>query len=286
MPPLAASAPTSRTRSGRTDRGAWGGGGSVAAVSHVNPVAAGGFSAAAGHYARARPTYARPAVGLLKESIPAGAVLDLAAGTGILTGQLFRAGRAVVAVEPLGEMLAQLRLSLPAVPCLQAAAEALPFADGSFAGVTVAQAFHWFDAPSALAEIARVLEPGGVLAMVWNVRDESVPWVRELTDLVHVRSGGRPYDDHREQPWEDVVAASGWYAPVAVARFANPVASSPALVAARVRSTSFVAMMDDAERESLLAEVADLVGSADGIAGRDHFDYPHDTVVYLCPTPT
>jgi len=146
-------------------------------VSHVNPVAAGGFSSAAGHYARSRPTYAARAVGLLKESIPPGPVLDVAAGTGILTGQLLRAGRALVAVEPLPEMLAQLRRSLPAVPGLQATAEALPFADGSFAGVTAAQAFHWFDAPAALAEAARVLEPGGVLAMVWNVRDESVPWV-------------------------------------------------------------------------------------------------------------
>ncbi len=213
-------------------------------------------------------------------------MLDVAAGTGILTGQLLRAGRAMVAVEPLPEMLAQLRRSLPAVPGLQATAEALPFADGSFAGVTAAQAFHWFDAPAALAEAARVLEPGGVLAMVWNVRDESVPWVGELTDLIHERSGGRPYHDHREQPWEEVVAATGLFGEVQVARFANPVASSPALVAERVRSTSFVAVMDDAARESLLAEVAALVATADATAGRDRFDYPHDTVVYLCPKPT
>ncbi len=49
----------------------------------------------------------------------------------------------------------------------------------------VAQAFHWFDAPRALDEIARVLLPGGVLGLVWNLRDDAVAWVAELTEALN-----------------------------------------------------------------------------------------------------
>lgn len=247
----------------------------------MDPVAAGGFSTAAGHYARSRPTYARPAVGLLKESLPPGPVLDLAAGTGILTGQLRRAGRDVVAAEPVAEMLAHLRRALPEVPAVSCVAEDLALRAGSFAGVTVAQAFHWFDAPAALAEVRRVLVPGGMLAMVFNVRDESVPWVRELSELVEAASGGRPYPGGRELSWEDVVGAAGGFGAPSVHRFDNPVASSPQALVRRVRSTSFVAVMADDARERLVAEVLDLVARTDGLAGRSAFAYPHVTEVHL-----
>jgi len=250
-------------------------------VSGMDPVAAGGFSTAAGHYARSRPGYARPAVGLLKESIPAGPVLDLAAGTGILTGQLRRAGRDVVAAEPLPEMLAHLRRALPEVPAVACVAEALALRDGSFAGVTVAQAFHWFDAPAAVAEVRRVLVPGGVLAMVFNVRDESVPWVRDLVDLVERASGGRPYPGGRGPGWGDVVADAGGFGAPAVHRFDNPVASSPEALVRRVRSTSFVAVMAEEARERLVAEVVGLVGRTEELAGRPAFADPHVTEVHL-----
>lgn len=250
-------------------------------MSGVNPVAAGGFSAAAHHYQRSRPTYARAAVGLLKDALPPGPVLDLAAGTGILTGQLIRSGREVVAAEPLGEMIDQLRLALPGVSAVRTTAEALAFRDGAFAGVAVAQAFHWFEGPAALSEIARVLRRGGVLAMVWNLRDESVDWVRRLTDLIHDRTGGRPYDDHREYPWEEVAVGSGHFDHVGTHRFVNPVPSSPELIAERTRSTSFVALMTPQDRERLLAKVAELISGSEELAGRDRFDFPHNTVVHL-----
>jgi SAM-dependent methyltransferase len=101
---------------------------------------------------------------------PGRVVIDLAAGTGKLARQLVPSGARVVAVEPLVEM----RSLIPAgIETLDGTAEAIPLPDTSADAVTVAQAFHWFDAEVALREIERVLRPGGLLALVTNRREPS-----------------------------------------------------------------------------------------------------------------
>ena len=95
--------------------------------------------------------------------------------------------------------------------------------DGSVDVVTVAQAFHWFDAPAALAEIARVLRPDGRLAILWNERDESTAWVAEMSRIIrwHERTVSR----YQHTDWAEVVAAER---PVhAAARAGVPVGAAP-----------------------------------------------------------
>lgn len=111
-------------------------------------------------------------------------VLELGAGTGKLTRSLTARGHTVVATDLSPEMLARLTATGLPVHTAVTGAERLPFAAQSFDAVVAAQSFHWFDHRAALPEIARVLRPRGTLAVVWNVRDGSVPWVRRLTDLL------------------------------------------------------------------------------------------------------
>lgn len=156
---------------------------------------AGSFGGVAQAYERSRPGYPDDAVTWLT-SLPTGAVaaarpsggrarvLDLGAGTGKLTRSLVAAGHDVVAVEPSGPMLELLRAGLPSVETHEGTAEAIPVDDASCDVVIVAQAFHWFDSAAAVPEIARVLRPAGRLALVWNLRDVSVPWVREFWSVI------------------------------------------------------------------------------------------------------
>ena len=157
---------------------------------------AGSFGAAADVYDRSRPTYPVEAV---RWTLPEGAqrVVDLGAGTGKLTSVLLDLGLDVVAVEPSQPM----RERIPArAEVLEGSAEALPLPDASVDAVVVGQAFHWFDPEAALAEMARVLRPGGTVGLLWNVMDDSVPWVQEVTalfgaeDLVSHMDGEPPFD--------------------------------------------------------------------------------------------
>ncbi len=134
------------------------------------------FGSAAADYAAGRPSYPTEA---LRWALPDGArtVLDLAAGTGKLTERLLELGLEVHAVEPLAEM----RAVIPAAAHpVDGTAEAIPLPDGSVDAVTVGQAFHWFDPPAALAEMRRVLRPGGTVGLFWNLLDDSVPWVADF----------------------------------------------------------------------------------------------------------
>ena len=143
---------------------------------NTHPWAAAGFGSAAEAYERGRPGYPPEAVGWLAERLalgPGKTVVDLGAGTGKLSRLLAETGARVIAVEPVDEMRALIE-----VEALAGIAEAIPLPDASADAVTVAQAFHWFRPEEALAEIRRILRPGGALALVANRLDRSDP----LTD--------------------------------------------------------------------------------------------------------
>lgn len=226
----------------------------------IDDVAARGFQAGAAAYELARPGYPDDAVRVLADQVgigPGTRVCDLAAGTGKLTRRLVELGASVVAVEPVAGMREQLQVAVPGVEVADGTAEAVPLPDASVDVVTVAQAFHWFDAPAALVEIARVLAPDGRLAILWNERDESTAWVAEMSRLIrwHERTVSR----YQHVDWAEIVAEADRFTSLQerAIRWEQPL--TRVVLADRVRSISYIAVMPPTERERLAAEVTALV---------------------------
>jgi ubiquinone/menaquinone biosynthesis C-methylase UbiE len=226
----------------------------------IDDVAARGFEAGAAAYEAARPGYPVQAVAILRDDVgvgPGTRVLDVAAGTGKLTRRLVELGAETLAVEPVAAMRAQLETAVPGVEVRDGTAEELPADDASVDVVAVAQAFHWFDAPAALREIARVLRPGGRLVLLWNERDEATPWVAEMSRLIrwHERTVSR----YQHVSWAAIVAASRAFTDLEERTVAWDQPLTRDLLAERVRSISYIAAMPRPERERLAADVVDLV---------------------------
>ncbi len=237
------------------------------------------FRSVAELYERARPGYPEQAVEYLVSRLGLGErrlVVDLAAGTGKLTRLLARSGARVVAVEPLAEMRAVLTRVVPEVECVDATAEALPFAGGSIDAVTVGQAFHWFDPEPAFGEIARVLRPGGALALVWNVRDHGDPLQASLDELMRPYRGSTP--SGHEQPRQAWIERLPFFARVERRSFSWELSCTADQLVERVASVSFVAALDAGEHDRLLARVRELA------AGRtEPFPFPYRTDAWVLP---
>jgi SAM-dependent methyltransferase len=103
--------------------------------------------------------------------------VDLAAGTGKVSRALAALGWRVTAVEPGRRMIEVLRRTASAegfdVEAIEATAEDTGLEDARFDVATAGEAWHWFDGPRALAEVARIVRPDGGFAFFWNVVDEA-----------------------------------------------------------------------------------------------------------------
>lgn len=206
-------------------------------------------------------------------------MVDLGAGTGKLTELLVSTGAHLIAVEPVAAMRERLAALLPAVATVAASAEAIPLASGSARAVVAAQAFHWFDAPRALAEIHRVLEPSGRLGLVWNARDTSVDWVREMAAIVD--EFGDVIRRHETGEWRRAFPAPG-FGPLEERSFPNVQPIAPEGIVDRVASTSFIARLPDDERAKVLERIETLVESHPETTGREVIEFPHTTRVSVC----
>jgi len=230
-------------------------------------------------YQAARPGYPSAALEFLVRGLalgPDARVVDLGAGTGLLTRQLRERFDEVTAIEPSKDMREVLAATVAGVRVLAGRDVAMPLPNAATDAVFVAQAFHWFDAPAALAEIRRVLVDGGGLGLLWNNRDESVGWVAEFSramrwDRCSPYVAGADYAP---------VLVEGGFGRIALCGFRHVQHVDRRQLYQRVLSTSYIAVMEADARREVMADVRTVVERlAEPIA------FPYVTVVYRATAP-
>ncbi|WP_238015389.1 class I SAM-dependent methyltransferase [Dactylosporangium sp. AC04546] len=222
------------------------------------------FGAAADLYDRIRPQYP---VEALQWAVPGSSdIVDLGAGTGILTRQLRALGHHVIAVEPDDKMREQIDGDARAGNAAE-----IPVDDATQDAVTAGQAYHWFATEEAHTEIARVLKPGGCFVPIWNVRDESVPWVADLSGV---------FDGHRaREALDERFLPQSQFGPhfgtAELRKFSWSATHTADSLVELVRSRSYYLVSDEPTRRRLEQEVRALVKDHG-----DRFELPYVTYAY------
>jgi SAM-dependent methyltransferase len=229
------------------------------------------FGQAAGDYDRFRPTYPPEAVQWAVGGPSPRRVVDLGAGTGLLTRVLLAAGYDAVPVEPDSGMRTQLAAATPGTTPLAGSAEAVPLPDATVDAVVSGQAYHWFDRVRAHAEAARLLVPGGSFAAVWNNRDEDEPWVAALSRIAMA---------YGDVPHEAPETLGDRFGPVEHRTFRHATPMTGAELVAMMTTRSYYLTAPPQRRRAFEAELRELVDTHPDLAGRDAFPLPYRTEVY------
>jgi SAM-dependent methyltransferase len=249
------------------------------------------FGQVAEEYDRLRPGPSDDALAfLIPES--AATVLEIGAGTGILTRLLAARVPCVTAVEPDERMRAVLAAGdtgKAGVEVRAGTAEELPVDSSSYDVVIAQSAWHWVDEERAIPEVARVLRPGGRLALVWSGPDRSVDWMRVVwagastldrreqaevdarrrrRHVVNVDAGGpSPFDEPETRLFQ-------WTRPMAKAD-----------LVALSTTYSAVITMDDASRRRHLDAMARYLDGDERFAGNEFIDVPMRSYCWRATRP-
>ena len=244
----------------------------------VNP-----FVGEGGAYNSVRPAYPDEAVAALVDAARSGRgahatgqggplrTADIGAGTGKMSGLLARAGLLVDAVEPSEAMRAQAS-SVDGVTWHDGLAEDTGLPNGAYDIVVFAQSWHWVDEARAGVEAARILAPGGALAIVWNQMAVSIPWVHRLTRIM--RSG----DVHRP---DNPPTPGGGFEPMTLTQVAWEDRMTPEEILTLGTTRSSYIRSSEAGRERMQANLRWYLYDHLGYAPGELVTIPYATLVWL-----
>ena len=248
----------------------------------IHQAAQQGFSQQSSTYQRGRPEYPAELLGWLDHDLGARAgadVVDLGAGTGKFTTLLARLGAGVTAIEPVDAMRERLIEAVPGVRALPGSAESMPLDDASVDAVACAQAFHWFANEAALAEIHRVLRPGGRLGLIWNVRNERVDWVAAITGIITPYEGDAPR--HYTGRWRQPFETQNLFTPLQRTSFSHShVGSFDQVVIDRFMSVSFIAALPEQNKREVETRIRALQDVYPALQS-ETIAFPYQTVAWL-----
>ncbi|MGD0748333.1 MAG: class I SAM-dependent methyltransferase [Acidimicrobiales bacterium] len=235
------------------------------------------FGEVADEYNRLRPGPSDEALDWL---IPQGTsdVLEIGAGTGILTRLLAERVDHVTAVEPDDRMRGVLSKYAVGVDVVAGHAEEIPAAASSYDVVIAASAWHWVDEERAVPEVARVLRPGGRLSLVWSGPDRSLDWMRSLWagGIVFSPEDKEEMDARRRRRHVvnvDIGGESPFLQPeTALYRWIRPMTKRD--IVALATTYSAVIVMDEDTRRRHLEAMANFLDTYEPFAGADVIDVP------------
>jgi SAM-dependent methyltransferase len=188
-------------------------------------------------------------------------VLDLGAGHGGFAAMVSDAGHEVFCIDRTVELVAGLPARLGTHRHVVGRVESLPFLSCHFDVVTAAQTLHHFAAGLPLSEIARVLKPGGQLAIAYNTRDDTVPWVRRLIALMREADPESMRGDYGEDSVEKV-AESPYFGLFERRNFRNWMPITRDGLISMVERRPAVGQLNPTARDRLLREVGGLYDSS------------------------
>ncbi|MHB1435474.1 MAG: class I SAM-dependent methyltransferase [Thermoplasmata archaeon] len=244
-----------------------------------------GFDRAAERYEHGRPDYPAAAIRHLGKVLrigPGTTTVELGAGTGKFTRAWRPLGSAILAIEPIPGMRRQFARAVPTVPVLPGTAESIPLPDGFADAVVAAQAFHWFRPGPALAEIRRVLRPGGGVGLVWNRPhlDAGAAWLRALYRILDpVWNRSTPSD--RRTAWKEYFASGrSGFGPLHETVVPHIQRMARDQLADRILSLSRVALLPPRRQAELARRIRELADTHPGLRDRPVIRYPYRTHVY------
>jgi ubiquinone/menaquinone biosynthesis C-methylase UbiE len=241
-----------------------------------------GFQRGAELYQHSRPDYPEEIIGWLQHQLQLQShsrIVDLGAGTGKFLPYLKRISTHICAIEPISEMLAQLKQVHPEVTTIQTDSQHLGLALHSIDAVCCAQSFHWFAQAESLQEIYQILKPHGALGLIWNQRDTRMEWVQAIADLLAPLEQDTPR--FHSWHWQEVFKQCAFFDLQSLQHFYfQHVGTVEQVVVNRILSTSFISAATLSEKQNIRKQLLDIMRFYCDKTAQDQIAFPYITYAY------